>query len=263
MMPPFTQATAPITQRPTPSLLGIPPELRTIIYTFVLHLALDIKPIDGVWLERRHRPWPNGLDGSKIAAHELHAHPLNQTIPWQQLALSCKTIAHELLLDHMTTHSYLSSIENTTWTLELRPDNVPVSASIVRIRWTKIPCPPQRLRRLVINVNGTSKALILALNLAACCGFRMDRWHSSSAPSTLNELVVNVLSPRALVFPEHRYGFKPIYEAALGESEFQAVRKALATYQASMCAKSRFEQVSVYGGGRGEQVQLDARGRAR
>lgn len=256
-----TTITALTMQQPTPSLLGIPPELRTIIYSYIFHLPLEIKPMDGIWLERRSGPWPKGLCGSQVIAHELHPHSLNHTIPWLQLAKSCKILAKEVQ-DYMASRTYLSAPENEAWTLKIRPDEFPLSASIARVRWTKIPCAPKRVRRLVINVNGTSKGLVLALSLAAYCGLRMSRKRPAAALANLDELIVNVLSPRTLVFPEHRYGFEPVDESSLDKSEFLAVKEALVAFQASKVGQSHFGSMSVYGG-RGEEVHLDAQGHVR
>lgn len=233
------------TRPSTPSLLGIPPELRSIIYAHVLQLDLAIAPINGFWLERRAAGYPNGIAGCQLQIHELRrGDRLGQPIPWVSLSQSCKLIARELE-DHMTSRRYLDANENQQWTLDLGPDESPSCSSVARISWTKLPCLPHRARKLKIIVNGTARAMMAALKLAIERGFRMDRNHPFPLAEGVDLLHVHVLSSRSLVFPEHRYNFEPIDEAALRKAEFETVFNALNMYMQAPRSMVRFRKVVV------------------
>lgn len=187
------------------SLLGIPPELRMLIYSYVRITPVSAKAIDGFHSVRTR------AYGSRAVPHRCS--PFSLQLPWQALKQTCRTIADEMQMrssaspspdepaqvgegqssaDGRTSFpSLVSGVpEERTYILDVelvKPDLHEVGA----VTWIQVPCAPQEARMLDIRCYVQRHDLLIrfggdggpreivshlyqSLNLILHCGPRMD-----------------------------------------------------------------------------------------
>lgn len=242
-------------QNSSATLLGLPSELRLSIYDHVFQQQLNVRPIDGFRLERHYPPSPHGLQGSFVRVTDVSTQQENFVIPWLNLTLSCKAVAQEIQ-QHLESPSFLHLDINYTFELDLTPATGVETNSLIVAAWRRIPCPPQGMRKLVIHNNGAAAAIIPALNLFLHCGINMDRKRPLTEHLTLDDLVVNVLSPRALAVPEQIDGFEPVDEHARSKPEFEHTHAVLSNYHRMGKLSGYLRKVRVCGGGKTDEFQV-------
>lgn len=123
------------------SLLGLPCELRLLIYEYVatLDAAYIIQDLEaGIRMEARARL-------------SLVRRRSTATVPWLDILLTCKTIAAEFgdLLKYQERATGEGDIENT-YVIDLYL--VSALPRFSRILWTRLPCPPSEAMILDINI---------------------------------------------------------------------------------------------------------------
>lgn len=237
-------------QDSSPCLLSLTPELRLHIYDYVFQQVLDLRPLDCLEVQRHYPPRPKGLQGSFTRIHAVRLQPTCFHIPWLNTRLSCKTLAHEIQ-EYMDSSSYTNSNVNHTYELDLKPaiQNQDEVGNMISVTWRTIPCPPRKVRRLIIHNNGTAIAIVTALNLFLHCGISMDRKRPLEEHLNIDELRVNVKSPRALVVPNQDPGLAlpPVDEQARCRPEYESIHANLANYHRSGLLGGFIGRICVYG----------------
>lgn len=200
------------------SLLGLPQELRDIIYGYVTTL----NPQEGI-------EEPDSVDTSHLGAKYdmLHAlRPTHLNLSWLNLISTCKTINTELqcLVDGRTRctsplhHTYILATSLT-------------QGKLTSLSWERIPCAPQAARALLLRMNLDAQnlaqkglfavfpQLLQILQLFLFCGPRLDRDYAWDEPIRLPllQIEVSVVSDT---------GEEVVHQAALVQA-FEAVGKAL------------------------------------
>ncbi|KAF2480990.1 hypothetical protein BDY17DRAFT_354821 [Neohortaea acidophila] len=130
---------------PNLSFLQLPAELREKIYLLtLLHLDVKCTVLDDI----QHSCTTRGTHATLVANPTAR---LAHHIPWMNLALTCKTIRADLKAIHARS-SFLAGVENRTYVLDLDIYNGDPSTTIRKAVWRRMPCSPDLVHTLVINV---------------------------------------------------------------------------------------------------------------
>lgn len=130
---------------PNLSFLQLPAELREKVYLLtLLHLDVACPVLDDI----QHSCTTRGTHATLVAnANARLAHH----IPWMNLALTCKIIRADLKAIHARS-SFLAGVENRTYVLDLDIYNGDPSTTVRKAVWRRMPCSPDLVHTLVINV---------------------------------------------------------------------------------------------------------------
>ena len=161
------------------SLLGLPKELRFLIYDYTIHTAVNY--------------CFSFTQGDAHSDRDLFATPqgsdnLKSRLPWLNLMLTCKHTASEMEA-FMSGDVYLSGKANHSYVMDTTVDsNAQDPDCRGEVAWRRIPCHPRNAKALIINLRtrhaARSKAgigdpaqaaiwLCDISKLVLCCGPRM------------------------------------------------------------------------------------------
>jgi len=196
-----------------PSLLGLPRELRLLIYGYIRRLD-----VNWLVLESFH----DEHDGDGYKATPVRSDPL-PCIPWLALTSTCRTIAHELgsslwppKPEHVSAGAHKQAPDLTasrTYALDVELIG---SEQVGQVGWQKIPCAPADARTLHVTIHCDAadtegclwgcggpmpvvRSLYQLLNLFLHCGPRLDATLVLQKPVCLLELVIEVKEARKVL----------------------------------------------------------------
>ncbi|SMR48634.1 unnamed protein product [Zymoseptoria tritici ST99CH_1E4] len=189
----------PTTSSPRASLLGLPVELRHLIYQQVFLLPID---------HQVSSSWKLTFDLEKRRSQLLpDLNPTRLSIPWLNLSLTSRTLASDLR-SLMSSPSYAADERLHTYTLDLEGEGegLTLGCRLGPTTWVSLPCPPQDVRILDVRYDtntglqthgdgGPSRlttALFQTLNLLIHCGPRLDFGRVLPEPMRIHELKIEM-----------------------------------------------------------------------
>jgi len=185
------------------TFIGIPRELRLRIYDYLRHSPIEYQVLKGF-----NDDFTNGGFSAKpIRAEDQHLY-----LPWLNVALTCRPLAHEIQSSLISSPASATAGEDAerrgesadhdrTYTLSMELIR---QGQVGQVTWTTIPCAPSDVKTLVVTCNADSKtrfwgdggpmgivrSLYQTFNLFLHCGPNFNATRPLPARIRLQELVV-------------------------------------------------------------------------